>query len=67
MMEANMARVCFWLAGDGGAPLVCPIGRPEGNRYAQNGIVAWGKRTLQYINNNTPNISVVFGLLVVSR
>jgi len=28
--------------GDGGAPLVCPIGRPEENRYAQNGIVAWG-------------------------
>lgn len=23
--------------GDGGAPLVCPIGRPEDNRYAQNG------------------------------
>lgn len=28
--------------GDGGAPLVCPIGRPEDNRYAQNGIVSWG-------------------------
>lgn len=28
--------------GDGGAPLVCPIGRPSDNRYAQNGIVAWG-------------------------
>lgn len=24
--------------GDGGAPLVCPIGRPADNRYAQNGI-----------------------------
>ncbi|XP_055316143.1 uncharacterized protein LOC129575928 [Sitodiplosis mosellana] len=28
--------------GDGGAPLVCPIGRPSDNRFAQNGIVAWG-------------------------
>lgn len=28
--------------GDGGAPLVCPIGRPGDNRYAQNGIVSWG-------------------------
>lgn len=22
--------------------MVCPIGRPNDNRYAQNGIVAWG-------------------------
>lgn len=28
--------------GDGGAPLVCPVGRREENRYAQSGIVAWG-------------------------
>ncbi|EDV94355.1 GH20108 [Drosophila grimshawi] len=28
--------------GDGGAPLVCPIGLPSENRYQQNGIVAWG-------------------------
>lgn len=21
---------------------MCPVGRPEENRYAQNGIVAWG-------------------------
>ncbi|XP_055387040.1 phenoloxidase-activating factor 2 [Condylostylus longicornis] len=28
--------------GDGGAPLVCPAGNPADNRYAQNGIVAWG-------------------------
>lgn len=28
--------------GDGGAPLSCPIGRLSENRYAQNGIVAWG-------------------------
>ncbi|XP_070073040.1 phenoloxidase-activating factor 2 isoform X3 [Drosophila takahashii] len=28
--------------GDGGAPLVCPIGTKSENRYQQNGIVAWG-------------------------
>jgi len=28
--------------GDGGAPLVCPVGFPGDNRYAQSGIVAWG-------------------------
>ncbi|KAH8421249.1 hypothetical protein KR009_007014 [Drosophila setifemur] len=28
--------------GDGGAPLVCPIGIPAENRYQQSGIVAWG-------------------------
>lgn len=28
--------------GDGGAPLVCPVGPPSENRYVQNGIVAWG-------------------------
>lgn len=28
--------------GDGGAPLVCPVGNPAHNRYAQSGIVAWG-------------------------
>jgi len=28
--------------GDGGAPLVCPVGRPGENRYSQSGIVAWG-------------------------
>ncbi|KPU72696.1 uncharacterized protein Dana_GF27618 [Drosophila ananassae] len=28
--------------GDGGAPLVCPIGIPSENRYTQSGIVAWG-------------------------
>lgn len=28
--------------GDGGAPLVCPVGNPTQNRYAQCGIVAWG-------------------------
>lgn len=28
--------------GDGGAPLVCPTGRREDNRYVQSGIVAWG-------------------------
>lgn len=32
----------FHEQGDGGAPLVCPVGRPNENRYAQNGIVAWG-------------------------
>lgn len=25
----------------GGAPLVCPISRPDDNRYALNGISAW--------------------------
>ncbi|XP_013099463.2 phenoloxidase-activating factor 2 [Stomoxys calcitrans] len=28
--------------GDGGAPLVCPIGQAGDNRYQQSGIVAWG-------------------------
>ncbi|XP_052893903.1 phenoloxidase-activating factor 2-like [Anopheles moucheti] len=28
--------------GDGGAPLVCPIGAASENRYAQVGSVAWG-------------------------
>lgn len=28
--------------GDGGAPLVCPIGATSDNRYAQVGSVAWG-------------------------
>ncbi|CAD6992026.1 chymotrypsin-like protease CTRL-1 isoform X2 [Ceratitis capitata] len=28
--------------GDGGSPLVCPIGLPAENRYEQDGIVAWG-------------------------
>lgn len=28
--------------GDGGAPLICPIGLSSENRYQQNGIVAWG-------------------------
>ncbi|KAH8295237.1 hypothetical protein KR018_009014 [Drosophila ironensis] len=28
--------------GDGGAPLVCPIGIPSEFRYQQSGIVAWG-------------------------
>jgi len=28
--------------GDGGAPLVCPVGNPAQNRYSQSGIVAWG-------------------------
>lgn len=28
--------------GDGGAPLVCPIGLESSQRYQQNGIVAWG-------------------------
>lgn len=28
--------------GDGGAPLVCPVGPPSENRYVQNGCVAWG-------------------------
>jgi len=28
--------------GDGGAPLVCPIGDPSENRFHQSGIVAWG-------------------------
>lgn len=28
--------------GDGGAPLVCPIGAASDNRYAQLGMVAWG-------------------------
>lgn len=28
--------------GDGGAPLVCPVGNPSQNRYSQSGIVAWG-------------------------
>uniref|UniRef100_A0A240PMR5 Phenoloxidase-activating factor 2 n=1 Tax=Anopheles atroparvus TaxID=41427 RepID=A0A240PMR5_ANOAO len=28
--------------GDGGAPLVCPIGAASDNRYAQVGSVAWG-------------------------
>ncbi|XP_053966127.1 phenoloxidase-activating factor 2-like [Anastrepha ludens] len=28
--------------GDGGAPLVCPIGLPAENRYEQDGIVSWG-------------------------
>lgn len=28
--------------GDGGAPLVCPVGNPAHNRYAQSGIVSWG-------------------------
>ncbi|XP_075146744.1 phenoloxidase-activating factor 2 isoform X2 [Haematobia irritans] len=28
--------------GDGGAPLVCPIGQASENRYQQSGIVAWG-------------------------
>ncbi|XP_058831215.1 phenoloxidase-activating factor 2-like isoform X1 [Topomyia yanbarensis] len=28
--------------GDGGAPLVCPIGSANDNRYAQVGTVAWG-------------------------
>lgn len=34
--------IYFSIQGDGGAPLVCPIGRLSDNRYAQNGIVAWG-------------------------
>lgn len=29
-------------SGDGGAPLVCPIGPPGENRYIQTGCVAWG-------------------------
>ncbi|XP_014098296.2 phenoloxidase-activating factor 2 [Bactrocera oleae] len=28
--------------GDGGAPLVCPIGLSAENRYEQDGIVSWG-------------------------
>uniref|UniRef100_A0A7G3ADZ2 Phenoloxidase-activating factor 2 n=1 Tax=Lutzomyia longipalpis TaxID=7200 RepID=A0A7G3ADZ2_LUTLO len=28
--------------GDGGAPLVCPIGASTSNRYVQTGIVSWG-------------------------
>lgn len=28
--------------GDGGAPLVCPVGVEAENRYSQSGIVAWG-------------------------
>lgn len=28
--------------GDGGAPLVCPVGNPSDHRYSQSGIVAWG-------------------------
>lgn len=28
--------------GDGGAPLVCPVGPVQENRYVQSGIVAWG-------------------------
>ena len=28
--------------GDGGSPLVCPVGPASQNRYAQSGIVAWG-------------------------
>ena len=28
--------------GDGGAPLICPIGLAGENRYHQSGIVAWG-------------------------
>ncbi|XP_037917552.1 phenoloxidase-activating factor 2-like [Hermetia illucens] len=28
--------------GDGGAPLVCPVGLEAENRYSQSGIVAWG-------------------------
>lgn len=35
--------------GDGGAPLVCPIGRPGDNRYAQNGIVAWGNGRIMHL------------------
>lgn len=34
--------MCIYLQGDGGAPLVCPVGAPKDNRYAQSGIVAWG-------------------------
>ncbi|GAB0097202.1 phenoloxidase-activating factor 2 [Sergentomyia squamirostris] len=28
--------------GDGGAPLVCPVGAAADNRYVQTGIVSWG-------------------------
>lgn len=33
---------CMYVQGDGGAPLVCPVGNPAQNRYSQSGIVAWG-------------------------
>lgn len=32
----------FYFKGDGGSPLVCPIGVPADNRYVQVGAVAWG-------------------------
>lgn len=44
--------------GDGGAPLVCPTGSPEENRYVQNGIVAWGVQCHQAIPAVYANVAV---------
>lgn len=41
--------------GDGGAPLVCPVGPPNENRYVQTGTVAWGigcKQTIPAVYAN---------------
>lgn len=42
-----------------GAPLVCPIGRPSENRYAQNGIVAWGLKCKEAIPAVYANVAYV--------
>lgn len=42
----------FLLQGDGGSPLVCPIGN-ERDRYVQAGIVAWG---IGCGENQTPGV-----------
>lgn len=51
--------ICFLFQGDGGSPLVCPIGRLEDNRYAQNGIVAWGLGCKQSVPGVYVNVALV--------